>query len=279
MEQLRGILVPLAAAASTAIAAARIVRRTRPVGKECKANSDKREKYKHSGRVLVTGFFDWRGLGKPANLWRLRENPSGQLILGACDSPPLGGARPGALAKLLRDRFQDVTFCVLPVLWGTARSLDLRQYNAVVHIGLGVYDATDYIVVEDGAYNLRKGADAVGCPGAGPFRPESKGQFFMDEAMSKRVRALAGCTVQSMGQEFKIVVKGPRKSNTYICNETHWRALECVREARRVQGRLKAVFFVHIPYPKGGAGCDIRPLAGAVSAVVESLVTELPIRA
>ena len=40
----------------------------------------------------------------------------------------------------------------------TSAGLDLQAFDAVVHLGLGVYDCTDKLIVEDGAYNIRNGA-------------------------------------------------------------------------------------------------------------------------
>jgi hypothetical protein len=62
------------------------------------------EKAKTKGRpvrVLVTGFNDWKELGKPANLWRCRDNPSCRLLLGATSATP-PPVRAGEMAALLR---------------------------------------------------------------------------------------------------------------------------------------------------------------------------------
>ena len=113
-------------------------------------------------RVLVTGFHDWREL--EANLWRCRDNPSCRLLYGPPSvSPPLEKAGP--LVRALREAHgHDADFCFqgLPVIWGTAAACDLLGFDLVVHMGLGVYDSTDTILLESGAYNERRGKDALG---------------------------------------------------------------------------------------------------------------------
>ena len=123
------------------------------------------------------------------NLFRCRDNPSCRLLLGeASFSPPVtrsGGALPGELARLqgelapgastvtgptssesgraadgastsiaaaggTRAPSIDWTFQTLPTVWQTSSVVDYLSFDAVVHIGLGVYDCHDKIIVEDG---------------------------------------------------------------------------------------------------------------------------------
>lgn len=78
-----------------------------------------------------------------------------------------------------------------------------------------------------------------------------------------------------------------RNANTYVCNETHFRALQAATaaaagaaEACRSAGaashghgrasRLKAAFFVHVPYPEVAE--DYEPLADALQELLLRLV-------
>ena len=137
-------------------------------------------------KVLVTGFHDWRDLSPipTLNLFRCRDNPSCRLLLGeASFSPPVtrsGGALPGELARLqgelapgastvtgptssesgraADDRAPSIdwTFQTLPTVWQTSSVVDYLSFDAVVHIGLGVYDCHDKIIVEDGTRAKRE---------------------------------------------------------------------------------------------------------------------------
>lgn len=118
-------------------------------------------------KVLVTGFNDWKGLAAaappgqplpPPNLWRCRDNPSCRLLLGAaCDSPPL--CKDGPLPRLLRASTAgagvevDWHFQTLTTQWQTAATLDHLAYDVVINVGLGVYDGSKELRVEQGAHN------------------------------------------------------------------------------------------------------------------------------
>lgn len=129
-------------------------------------------------RVLVTGFCDWKGL--QGDLWRVRENPSGRLLVGtpqttanaSCDNAD--GELPRRL-RALRDvaaptRPIEWTFRLKPVVWDfpdleaspTPFCAECLHYDYVVHLGLGVYDRKDTILVERGAVNAMRGTDVRG---------------------------------------------------------------------------------------------------------------------
>lgn len=149
-------------------------------------------------RVLVTGFHDWRQLGDAnPNLWRCRDNPSCRLILGfPSASPPL--ARDGCLPSTLRNLMPGVSFSfvTLPTAWGTAQGIDFYQYDVVIHMGLGVYDCHDKILVEDGAWNGRVGKDAAGHE-SGATIEMGQVQCVRNEAMSAVARSLHGATTSA----------------------------------------------------------------------------------
>jgi hypothetical protein len=223
-------------------------------------------------RVLVTGFHDWHEL--EGNLWRCRDNPSCRLILGPpTNSPPL--AREGALVTALATVDADFTYQTLPVIWGTTASLDVLSYDVVIHLGLGVYDNKESILVEQGAYNLRRGNDALGheplaltIETGAPEVQQSSGE------MRERYAALA--EEPRLPGGFVLRDAPARRANSFICNESHWRALSAQREAaggiENKNGgntRLRAAYFLHLPYAKAD---DHKELASAVAAVICRIV-------
>jgi hypothetical protein len=113
-------------------------------------------------RVLVTGFNDWRNLGD-AGVWRCKENPSCRLLLGgASHKKPCSKRGDGKLVNFLRAKAAKhiyFDFVTMPTVWGTAVGSNLgfnrSDYDVVIHIGLGVYDCHDKILLERGAINKR----------------------------------------------------------------------------------------------------------------------------
>ena len=222
-------------------------------------------------RVLVTGFNDWKELGDPPDIWRCRDNPSCRLLLGAPRSgqpdPVEGGALLGRLRAIEADdagRPIEWSFETLPVTWGVSEGLAIRDYDLVVHLGLGVYDRFDRILVEDGAYNRRAGADA-----AGEGRDEAIEAGAERRAAPPEVRARGAALEGAHFGDYEVQVAEARESNDYLCNETHYRALQEL-EAATAEGRaLARVHFVHIPYARDE---DYEALAEGVAGVVGALV-------
>lgn len=225
-------------------------------------------------RVLVTGFNDWKDLGDPANVWRCRDNPSCRLLLGSetLDRPT---THEGPLVRMLERRTTTAngraiawSFGTMPVTWGIADTLpDYADYDVVVHLGLGVYDTFDVLQLEDGAYNGRRGADAVGRE-ADEAIASSTAQVLDAAAgtpIASRVRTLDG---RSFG-DYTLRVARARPDNSYLCNETHFRALERVNASVEAGQRLRQAYFVHIPYAEHD---DYARLAQGVAGVVFALV-------
>eukprot|EP00448_Togula_jolla_P002605 CAMPEP_0170608950 /NCGR_PEP_ID=MMETSP0224-20130122/21861_1 /TAXON_ID=285029 /ORGANISM="Togula jolla, Strain CCCM 725" /LENGTH=261 /DNA_ID=CAMNT_0010934217 /DNA_START=1 /DNA_END=783 /DNA_ORIENTATION=+ len=214
-------------------------------------------------RILVTGFNDWHGTKE--NLFRCRDNPSCRLLLGPeCLAPPV--KRDGPLPKVLRTAAPHVDWCfmTLPTIWGTAEVCDRLSFDAVFHIGLGVYDRHDCILLEDGAFNSRCSAcDASGMK-CEKIIDEACGQVLVNPQQSAAVKSLHAARVGE--GNFEIEVRGARPDNTYICNETHFRALQAVALSEGSAGRLQAAYFVHIPQPASAE--DFDPLAQAVGEVI-----------
>ena len=219
--------------------------------------------------VLVTGFNDWKELGDPPNVWRCRDNPSCRLLLGdeTADEP---SAFEGPLVQRLREatREQPVkwTFATLPVTWEIAKQAPrYEDHDVVVHLGLGVYDRLDTVFVEDGAFNRRNGTDAAGKALDEAIVAEV-GQVLAppDASITERVRALDG----KQFSDYRVEVKAARDANSYLCNETHFWALRAVEDSKAAGGRLRAAYFVHIPYASDG---DYESLAAGVAGIVKAL--------
>jgi hypothetical protein len=218
-------------------------------------------------RVLVTGFNDWEDLGEPPQLWRCRDNPSCRLLVGEAAE-----GRPETLAGPLVRRLEAAApelewrFATMPVTWGVYGELDeelTRDVDVVVDIGLGVYDRFDVLQLEAGAFNLARGTDAAGAArdraiaaGAEPVLPDPP-------AVAAKIEALAG---RRFGR-YELVVAEAREGNSYLCNETHYRALSSLGEADKDAGPREA-YFLHIPYAEDG---DYEALAEGVAGVVLAL--------
>ena len=219
-------------------------------------------------RVLITGFHDWRELEN--NIWRCRDNPSCRLLFGPPSaSPPV--ERAGPLVRALKSLEADFSFHSLPVIWGTAGACDPLTFDLVVHMGLGVYDTTDKILLECGAYNERRGNDALGKP-AGHTMDAGAPQVLMDETMRANVTALDGSRLPG-GHTVEMAMARP--ANTYICNETNWRALKAVAHAKaNPDCRLKHAYFVHLPYATSTDETH-EQLAASVAALIRGMLQRL----
>ena len=219
-------------------------------------------------RVLITGFHDWRELEN--NIWRCRDNPSCRLLFGPPSaSPPV--VREGPLVRALQSVDADFSFQSLPVVWGTAGACDPLSFDLVVHMGLGVYDNHDTILLECGAYNARFGNDALGQP-AGQTMDAGAPQVLMDETMRANVTALEGSRLPG-GHTVETAMARP--ANSYICNETNWRALKAVAHAAtHPECRLKHAYFVHLPFATSNDETH-EQLAASVASLVKSMVQRL----
>lgn len=226
---------------------------------------------------MITGFHDWRELA--GNVWRCRDNPSCRLILGPpSETPPI--LRDGPLVRALKDTVDtaaaEFCFITLPVTWGTASGLDLTAFDIVIHIGLGVYDSHDTLLLEHGAYNFRgTGADALRTAGANePIEPGAPKHLKLSEAMLKRYADLRRepSKLAQSSAEFSVVEAPSRKENAYICNETHWRALRAVEASMSADGRPAAAYFIHVPYANPDRVAGYEELAHAVAALVNRIV-------
>jgi hypothetical protein len=214
-------------------------------------------------RVLVTGFNDWRDLGEPPNVWRCRDNPSCRLLLGT-EHDAMPQTQEGPLVVRLRRRAPDIewSFATMPVTWDAFAAVP-DDVDLIVNLGLGVYDRFDALQLEAGAFNLRQGTDAAGHERGEAIAAGAPEVLAAPEhsPIPARLEALAGRTMAG----YEIVVASARAENSYLCNETHYHALEALHAGR---GSLREVYFLHIPYAEHG---DYEALAEGVAAVVLSL--------
>ncbi|MCA9685768.1 MAG: hypothetical protein KC457_26565, partial [Myxococcales bacterium] len=157
----------------------------------------------------------------------------------------------------------------LPVTWDAFAEVP-RDVDVIINMGLGVYDRLDALQLEAGAYDLRAGADAMGHERPGPIgAPEGTAREATlpapaDSPIAGRIAALAGTTVAG----YEVRVTPARPENSYLCNETHFRALSALH-APKPEQRLREVYFLHIPVAADG---DYQALAEAVAGVLLTLV-------
>jgi hypothetical protein len=131
-------------------------------------------------------------------------------------------------------------------------------------MGLGVYDSTSTLVLECGARNERRGADAAGGTAGHTIDAGGAQVLAAPPRLEATIRAMDG---RQLGG-FTVEVSEARPANAFICNETHHRALSATRLC---SGRLAAAYFVHLPYPAEGDATHER-LAEGVSELIAALV-------
>ena len=164
----------------------------------------------------------------------------------------------------------DISYTTMPVLWGTASGLDLMHYDVVVHIGLGVYEGHTTLLLEKGAYNERRGADASAQPPPGHTIEHGAPQEMYVDSMQARYSALAHAA--ALPGDFQLKLEGARPKNAYLCNETHYRALKAVDLTSTARRGPSAAYFLHIPYARMGAEDDHSELAAAVATLLTRIV-------
>ena len=94
-----------------------------------------------------------------------------------------------------------------------------------------------------------------------------------DVPAAVRRAALGAPGTADAASRFTVRGAPARPSNTYICNQTHWKALRSLELAATPApkpGRLRSAFFVHIPYPEHED--EFGPLADALHEVIAQLV-------
>ena len=221
-------------------------------------------------KVLITGFYDWRDLGTPPEQTRCRDNPSCRILATE-------GIGPrdflGPLAQSLKNWNQSqktkmqIDFELLPVTWEALGTLPRERYQIVIHLGLGVYDSFHRILIEDGAYNLRKGKDAIGTSRKEEIEPGKPDILQSPPQVTVGIhRALNA----KLPKPFHLVKATARKSNAYLCNSTYYEALQNltqnIKEAHQTKNEA---YFLHLPHREEQSD---RALSNAVFEVIKALL-------
>ena len=217
-------------------------------------------------RILVTGFYDWRDLGTPPQQTRCRDNPSCRILA----TEGVGERNfSGLLAQQLKTWSQSqkpkiqIDFALLPVTWDTLNTLPRKRYQTIIHLGLGVYDSFHRILIEDGAYNWRKGVDAIG------VSREEVIQVAAPTVLpppSQVAKGIAKALNLQLSSPFYLVKATARKDNVYLCNSTYYEALHSIIKQ---QDTDREAYFLHLPHREGQSD---QALANAVFEVIQGLI-------
>jgi pyrrolidone-carboxylate peptidase len=225
-------------------------------------------------KVLVTGFNDWQNLGTPPNTWICNQNPSCRLLIGAAaTSAPTSFSGP-LVTQLTSDHTVQWTFKTLPTTWGIARTLRYQDYDAVINMGLGVYDTPDALQLEQGAWNERAASpDAAGNqPSSTSIDPANSSTTLATPAGSDVDQRTASVDQTQATSNYRVRVAQARQSNNFICNETHYHALSelAASLSSSPAGRLKRVYFLHLPQPRTTTG--FAGLAAGAADVIRAII-------
>ena len=220
--------------------------------------------------VLVTGFYDWRDLGTPPQQTRCRDNPSCRIL-----AKEGIGAREylGPLANLLKDWNKSqkpkvqLEFALLPVTWEALGNIPRERYQTIIHLGLGVYDSFHRILIEDGAYNFRKGKDAIGVSHKEEI--EVKAPVVL-QAPLQVAQGIQRALKAQLPKPFHLVKASARKDNVYLCNSTYYEALKSLaQDKNKAQQFKKEAYFIHIPHREGKSDMT---LSTAVFEIIKALL-------
>ena len=217
-------------------------------------------------RVLITGFYDWKDLGVPPLIDRCRDNPSGRLLVKKGR-----GSRGflGPLALKLKEWLKanshfkiDLNFQILPVVWDQVDQLKLDEYHQVIHLGLGVYDSFHTFLIEEGAYNLHQGRDALGVLRDTTIQPNAPCILTPNPSTQ---RGLVRATQIDLPSPFKARTISARSENVYLCNATYYRSL------MHLSPQLREAYFIHIPHSEDQDQGD-DSLASALLILIQALI-------
>ena len=217
-------------------------------------------------RVLITGFYDWKGLGDPPETKRCRDNPSCRVLA----KEGLGERGfTGILAVKLQALFRlnpsvSISFKLLPVTWESLGSVERDRYHTTIHLGLGVYDSFHKILIEEGAFNYQRGVDAIG---KRIDRRISSKQTEILQVSPLIQQGIERALKTKLPDPFTIVRAKARKDNTYLCNATYYETLEFISRTKREL--TDEAYFIHIPHSEEESD---EALASALLEVIKQLI-------
>ena len=148
-------------------------------------------------------------------------------------------------------------------MWSSLHQTSLEEYDQIIHLGLGVYDHFDQILIEEGAYNLHRGRDALNKMRDTVIN-QGKPQILIPPTQVKKGILRAMNT--HLPSPFQLVASPARIDNVYLCNATHYRGLNTLLSTH---SKLKEVYFLHIPHRQGDS--DL-PLAYALESIIKALI-------
>lgn len=221
-------------------------------------------------KVLVTAFNDFAAT-PPPDPFVCDANQSCRLLLQepvAETADQFDGPLARRLNSAEEQRTVQFEFLTLPVTWGAFDSIPQpNRFDCLILLGSGTQEH-GILKLENGAYNDRRGVDMAGAEGASPIREDAP--LVLMPADESGVRQLVESLHETKIDEFVVEVAAARPGSTYLCNETHYLALEAMNRSLAEKGRLRAVFFVHVP-PKNGETRE--ELAQVVAQLIRRLVT------
>jgi hypothetical protein len=215
-------------------------------------------------KVLITGFYDWKELGIPAQLNRCRDNPSCRVLANeGIDTRNFNGPLAKTLKEWSREQAKlKIDFKLLTVTWKDLDTLNLTAYDQVIHLGLGVYDQFHKILIENGAYNLHKGTDALGDIRASKI---DESQSLVLKPPSQVSEGISHVLTSKLPSPFQVLKASARVDNTYLCNATHYRSLSHIVSLHTLQ----EAYFIHIPHRQGKSD---HALATALFHIIKVLI-------
>jgi pyrrolidone-carboxylate peptidase len=219
--------------------------------------------------ILITGFYDWRDLGSPPDPTRCRDNPSCRIL--ASEGTGTRGFS-GPLSTTLKQWSKSqpnltIEFALLPVTWSGLGQIHRKNYQLIIHLGLGVYDSFHRLLIEDGAYNWRKGKDAIGVSYEEKIQPDQPDILTVPPQVSLGIKRALSAHLPS---PFTLVKASARQDNTYLCNATYYEALLHIKTASQEN---REAYFIHLPHREGD---DDHALTEAVLEVIKTIIIDTP---
>jgi hypothetical protein len=219
--------------------------------------------------ILITGFYDWRDLGSPPDPTRCRDNPSCRILASeGMGTRGFSGPLSTILKKWSKNQSNlKIEFALLPVTWSGLGQIHREKYQLIIHLGLGVYDRFHRLLIEDGAYNWRKGKDAIGVSHEEKIQPDQPEILTVPPQVSLGIKRALSAHLPS---PFTLVKAPARQDNTYLCNATYYEALLHINTTPQEN---REAYFIHLPHRQGD---DDHALTEAVFEVIKTIIIDTP---